>query len=48
MEKFDKKLKEIEQNMKMIEDEVFADFCSRIGVRNIRCYEGVNLRFIRF
>lgn len=37
-------LKNIENKMKAIEDEGFADFCNSIGVANIRQYEGQHLQ----
>lgn len=33
------KIQEIKQKMNNVEDHVYADFCKRIGVANIRQYE---------
>lgn len=33
------KIQEIKQKMNNVEDHVYADFCARIGVANIRQYE---------
>lgn len=35
----DQKIQEIKENMNNVEDRVYADFCSRIGVANIRQFE---------
>ena len=48
MKSHDEKKNTIEKNMRDIEDRVFAEFCSKIGVPNIRAYEGVNLRFVSY
>lgn len=34
----------IQNEMNLLEDAVFADFCDKIGVANIREYEGIGLR----
>ncbi|KAJ9583026.1 hypothetical protein L9F63_022642, partial [Diploptera punctata] len=44
LEKHDEKINKVKQKMMIIEDGIFADFCSRIGVPNIRTYEGVDFR----
>lgn len=33
------KIQEIKQNMNTVEDHVYADFCKKIGVANIRQFE---------
>lgn len=35
----DQRIQEIKEGMNMVEDRVYAEFCSRIGVANIRQYE---------
>lgn len=39
MQERDQKIQEIKENMNSVEDRVYADFCRRIGVANIRQYE---------
>lgn len=39
------KIQEIKERMNRVEDNVFAEFCSQIGVANIRQYEERELRF---
>lgn len=39
MLKRDQKIQEIKENMNNVEDIVFANFCRRIGVQNIRQFE---------
>lgn len=35
----DSKIQEVKENMNSVEDRVFSEFCSRLGVKNIRQYE---------
>lgn len=39
MMKRDQHIQEIKENMNNVEDKVFASFCNRLGVKNIRQYE---------
>lgn len=39
MMKRDQHIQEIKENMNNVEDKVFASFCKRLGVKNIRQYE---------
>lgn len=39
MQKRNQKIEEIKQKMNTVEDRVYADFCKKIGVANIRQYE---------
>lgn len=39
MQKRNQKIEEIKQKMNTVEDRVYADFCNKIGVVNIRQYE---------
>lgn len=39
MEKREEHIQEIKENMNNVEDKVFAAFCRRLGVNNIRQYE---------
>lgn len=38
------KTQTIQNEMNIVEDTVFADFCDKIDVGNIREYEGIGLR----
>ncbi|XP_076287137.1 structural maintenance of chromosomes protein 1A-like isoform X3 [Lasioglossum baleicum] len=40
----DREIQNIKENMNNVEDDVFARFCEKIGVSNIRQYEGKELR----
>jgi len=42
----DTKIQEIKERMNRVEDTVFAEFCSQIGVANIRQYEERELRHV--
>ncbi|XP_050296378.1 structural maintenance of chromosomes protein 1A [Anthonomus grandis grandis] len=44
MQKREQQIEEIKLRMNTVEDDVFADFCNEIGVRNIRQYEDRELR----
>ncbi|KAG1687715.1 Structural maintenance of chromosomes protein 1B [Nymphon striatum] len=44
MEQREKKIQEVKNNMNNVEDEVFAEFCVSIGVKNIRQYEEKELQ----
>lgn len=39
MMKREEHIQEIKENMNNVEDKVFASFCKRLGVKNIRHYE---------
>lgn len=41
----DVKIQEVKERMNRVEDVVFAEFCSQIGVANIRQYEERELRY---
>jgi hypothetical protein len=38
------KTQTIKNEMNLVEDTVFADFCVKIGVATVREYEGIGLR----
>ena len=42
----DAKIQEIKERMNRVEDTVFAEFCTQIGVANIRQYEERELRWV--
>lgn len=44
----DLQIQEIKEKMNNVEDVVFADFCTQIGVANIRQYEERELRLVMF
>lgn len=39
MQNRDQNIQTIKENMNNVEDQVFANFCKRLGVKNIRQYE---------
>lgn len=45
MEVRDRKLDQLKEKLNSVEDDVFADFCTSIGVANIRQYEERELRY---
>lgn len=45
MEQRNQKIQEIKQNMNTVEDQVYSDFCKKIGVSNIRQFEERELVF---
>ena len=46
MQSRDITIQEMKERMNGVEDTVFADFCTQIGVANIRQYEERELRFV--
>lgn len=46
MRQRDVRIQDIKERMNSVEDTVFADFCTQIGVANIRQYEERELRSV--
>ncbi|KAF7639885.1 Structural maintenance of chromosomes protein [Meloidogyne graminicola] len=44
IEDLQKEIKQLEKNKSQIQDEVFSDFCKKVGIKNIREYEQREMR----
>uniref|UniRef100_A0AC35FVK5 Structural maintenance of chromosomes protein n=1 Tax=Panagrolaimus sp. PS1159 TaxID=55785 RepID=A0AC35FVK5_9BILA len=47
VQKLEKKISEVEKEKETISDRIFADFCRRVGIHDIREYENREMRFFQ-